>query len=172
MLKNLTLFLLLAVAVWMDVQKGKVSNRLIVFGIGLGFMFQITTYGAQGVLLFLKNITLPVILFYLLFLMHALGAGDIKLFSMIGSFLSCKGLYHCIGYAFLIGAVWSLYRLLRKKKLQKNLVAFLCYAKGVIQRKQITCYGESRENQETIWFSVPILLGYLCYFLEVMYCKK
>lgn len=172
MLKYLTLLLVLGIAVWMDVQKSKISNRLIVFGMGLGFMFQIYTYGVYGVVLFLKNISFPVILFYLLFLMHALGAGDIKLFSMIGSFLSFKGLCRCIGYAFLFGAVWSLCRLLRKKKLQKNLVAFWWYLKGVIQRKQVTCYGESRAMQELICFSIPILFGYLYYFLEVMYCKK
>ncbi|MGN1174990.1 MAG: prepilin peptidase [Roseburia sp.] len=169
MLKSLTLLLLLGVAVWMDVQKGKISNRLIVFGIGLGLMFQITTYGVYGVFLFLRNISFPVILFYLLFLMHALGAGDIKLFSMIGSFLSLKGLCHCIGYAFFTGAVWSLLRLLHKKKLKKNLMAFGCYIKGVISGKQITRYGENREEQEVICFSIPILCGYLCYLLEVMY---
>ena len=154
---------------WMDVQKGKISNRLIVFGIGLGLMFRIDTYGVYGLFLFLRNISFPVILFYLLFLMHALGAGDIKLFSMIGSFLSLKGLCHCIGYAFFMGAVWSLFRLLHKKKLKKNLVSFSRYIKGIILEKQITCYKENREEQEVIFFSIPILCGYLCYLLEVMY---
>ena len=169
MLKSLTLLLLLGVAVWMDVQKGKISNRLIVFGIGLGLMFRIDTCGVYGLFLFLRNISFPVILFYLLFLMHALGAGDIKLFSMIGSFLSLKGLCHCIGYAFFMGAVWSLFRLLHKKKLKKNLVSFSRYIKGIILEKQITCYKENREEQEVIFFSIPILCGYLCYLLEVMY---
>ena len=169
MLKSLTLLLLLGVAVWMDVQKGKISNRLIVFGLGLGLLFRIDTYGVYGLFLFLRNISFPVILFYLLFLMHALGAGDIKLFSMIGSFLSLKGLCHCIGYAFFMGAVWSLFRLLHKKKLKKNLVSFSRYIKGIILEKQITCYKENREEQEVIFFSIPILCGYLCYLLEVMY---
>ena len=120
MLKSLTLLLLLGVAVWMDVQKGKISNRLIVFGIGLGLMFQITTYGVYGVFFFLRNISFPVIFFHLLFLMHALGAGDIKLFSMIGAFISTQELVWVVAASFIIGAVLGLLKLLHKYFPQKN----------------------------------------------------
>ena len=59
----------------------------------------------MGILYFILNITIPVVLFILLFQMHALGAGDIKLFSLVGSFLTTRQLFQVIVYAFLFAAV-------------------------------------------------------------------
>lgn len=168
MLKSLTLLVILIAAVWMDVRSGRISNRLIVMGVGLGMMFQIQENGVMGIFLSLRNIFFPVIIFYLLFLMHALGAGDIKLFSVIGSFLNFKGLCSCIYLAFLFGAVFSLARLLSDRNLIRKTQEFLQYIQGTIRTKQITRYRENRSRQDVICFSVPILSGYLCYLLGVM----
>ena len=59
----------------------------------------------MGVLFFVVNISIPVILLYLLFQMRALGAGDIKLFSMLGAFLSTEQLLNLMVLAFCIGAL-------------------------------------------------------------------
>ena len=57
----------------------KISNRLIVCGL--------------------------MVLLFLLFQMHALGAGDIKLFSLVGSFLTTKQLFLVMFDSFLFAAV-------------------------------------------------------------------
>jgi len=57
-------------------------------------------YGFRGVYYFLGNISIPIILLYLLFQMRVLGAGDIKLFSMIGSILTTEELFRCMAYSF------------------------------------------------------------------------
>lgn len=62
-------------------------------------------YGCRGVLYFILNVTIPVILLYLLFRMRALGAGDIKLFSVTGSFMTAEQLMRVIIYSFVIAAV-------------------------------------------------------------------
>ena len=67
------LFVLLCLAAVQDIRSGKVANRLIAMG-----------------------------LFYLLFQMRVLGAGDIKLFSMIGSILTIGELYQCMACSFLV----------------------------------------------------------------------
>lgn len=168
MLRNLTLLVILIAAVWMDVRSGKISNRLIAMGAGLGMMFQIQECGVMGIFMVLNNIFFPVIILYLLFLMHALGAGDIKLFSVIGSFLNFKGLCSCIYLAFLIGAVFSLVRLLHDRNLIQKIQDCIQYTIGAIQSRQITRYRENRSRQDVICFSIPILFGYLFYLLGVM----
>lgn len=81
---------------------GKVSNKLIVAGLSIGSLFQAAEYQALGIYYFLRNISVPVILLYLLFQMRVLGAGDIKLFSMIGSILTIGELYQCMACSFLV----------------------------------------------------------------------
>ena len=46
-----------------------------------------------------------VVLLFLLFQMHALGAGDIKLFSLVGGFLTTKQLFLVMFDSFLFAAV-------------------------------------------------------------------
>lgn len=58
--------------------------------------------GYVGILYFILNITIPVVLLFLLFQMHALGAGDIKLFSLVGSFLTTKQLFLVMFDSFLL----------------------------------------------------------------------
>ena len=96
---------LLACAVYTDMTQTRISNRLIVLGLMIGLFFRIKTEGSVGFLFYTVNIFIPVILLYLLFQMRALGAGDIKLFSMIGAFISTEQLLKLMGLAFFVGAM-------------------------------------------------------------------
>ena len=102
---RLTLLSFLSMAVVTDIQCMKISNRLITCGLLYGLLIQIMGNGYRGVLYFVLNITIPVILLYLLFRMRALGAGDIKLFSVTGSFIATEQLMRVIIYSFVIAAV-------------------------------------------------------------------
>ena len=167
-LKYLTLLMILFAAAWTDLCTEKISNRLIFFGIGIGLFFQLKEHGAVGILYFFIYISIPVIVFYLLFLMHALGAGDVKLFSVIGVFLNMSGLCRCVFLAFLFGAGISLFRMVKEKSLRQRMKSLMDYAKRTVHTGQVTSYRSSRNAADTICFSVPILMGYLCYLLEVM----
>ena len=92
-------------AVVTDVLCMKISNRLIGCGISVGLFFQILGNGWTGILYFILNVTIPVFLLFLLFQMHALGAGDIKLFSVAGSFLTTEQLMRVIIFSFVIAAI-------------------------------------------------------------------
>lgn len=85
---NLTLLTHLTLAVVMDFGNGRISNRLIVSGLIWGLAFRLLGEGSAGAVHFLMNISIPVILLFLLFSLCILGAGDIKLFSIAGGFLT------------------------------------------------------------------------------------
>lgn len=158
------LLFLLAAAVWMDIHTKKISNRLIGFGLFLGYLRSLTVYGWNGSIFFLIQISLPVLVFYLLFLMHALGAGDIKLFSVIGSCVGLEGLVKVVIYSFLSGAVLSCIVLLRNQNLYSRLTYFSGYIRTALLTKSITKYDyESDGKQNIIHFSVPVLIGFLIY---------
>jgi len=101
----LMLFGFLACAVYTDMTRTRISNRLIASGLMIGFFFRIVTEGMTGVFFFGVNILIPVIFLNLLFQMRALGAGDIKLFSMLGAYISTEQLLKLMVLAFAIGAL-------------------------------------------------------------------
>lgn len=156
------LLLVLVLAAMSDLKSRRISNRLILFGLTGGLIYRIGIEGAPGIVTFFIHISIPVILFYLLFLMRALGAGDIKLFSIISSICSYKELVYCMAAAFVIGAGMALLKMLYYKTLYARLSMFISYVQGMYQEKQFKQYSSGvRDSVNTIHFSVAILLGYL-----------
>ena len=72
--------------------------------------------GGAGAVHFLVNISIPVILLFLLFQLRVLGAGDIKLFSMTGGFLSTRQLMYLIVWAFLAASAIGIGKMVYERK--------------------------------------------------------
>ena len=141
---TLTLLTVLVFAVAADFREMRISNRLIASGLMMGLALRILGEGGAGIVHFLVNISIPVILLFLLFQLRVIGAGDIKLFSVAGGFLSMRQLLYVILAAF-VAAVIGLGKLLYQKRMA-----------GI--------FG----NQRTlIHFSAMILIGY---FIVVWGC--
>ena len=118
--RYLTLLGLLCFAVYTDMTRTRISNRLIVSGLILALIFRIAEEGGSGALVYMMNISIPVIFLYVLFQLHVLGAGDIKLFFMICAFISTQGLACVLAASFIIGAVLGLLKLVYKYFFRKN----------------------------------------------------
>ncbi len=160
---------LLSVAAVMDVRCFQISNRLIVSGLFFGCFFQVLERGAGGIGVFLINVSIPVILFYLLFLIRALGAGDIKLFSMIGGIWGFQVLYTTIAVSFLVAALMSLGKILFHQNYISRLRILGNYLQETLASGKLLKYPqESQGKQHVIHFSVSILIGYAI-AMEVAY---
>ena len=109
---NLMLAGFLSCAVYTDMTQTRISNRLIVLGLMIGFFVRLWSDGLMGVFVCVVNIFIPVIFLYLLFQMRALGAGDIKLFSMLGAFISTKQLLKVMVLAFCVGALLGICKII------------------------------------------------------------
>ena len=161
--------MLLSIGAVLDIQSFRISNRLIVSGSVFGLFFQILESGVKGAGVFLLNVSIPVILFYLLFLIRALGAGDIKLFSMIGGIWGFQMLCKTIAVSFLVGAVLSLCKLLYHRNLISRLLVFKGYVRQVLNTGRLSEYPqEVQGKQHVIHFSIAILIGYAV-AMEVSY---
>ena len=104
----LTLYMILFTAVIQDFMCMKISNRLILMGLFCSIAFGISIGGVPQIIYILWNISFPVIILYLLYVLGILGAGDIKLFSVIGGFTNFKTLTDCILAALLVGRLFLL----------------------------------------------------------------
>lgn len=154
--------LLLSLAAAMDLKEGKIRNRLVLAGLAEGLLLQIAEAGWEGAGVFLRNVSIPVILCYLLFLMHALGAGDIKLFSVIGGIWDLHVLKLTIIVSFLVAAGMSLWKMLYYRNLISRLCIFRKYLHQVIVTFQLPEYPKGDQGkQHIIHFSTAILIGFL-----------
>lgn len=161
--------LLLLIAAEMDIRTSRVSNRLICCGLFAGLLFQVQESGIGGIGFFLRNISIPVILLYLLFLVRVLGAGDIKLFSVIGSIWNLKVMGFCIGVSFIVAAGMSLYKLICNQNLNSRLNIFFSYLYELSKTGQLKKYPrESDGKQNVIHFSIAVLIGFII-TMEVVY---
>ena len=125
--------------------------------------------GVKGLGVFILNVSIPIILFYLLFLIHVLGAGDIKLFSMIGGIWGIHVLVITIAVSFLVGAGISLCKLLYHRNLISRLWIFKDYICQVVITGRLLTYPKgSQEEKHIIHFSIAILIGYAI-AMEVAY---
>ncbi len=154
------LLCLLVLAAVEDVRSGKVSNRLIATGLMTGVFVQIYERRVCGVYYFLGNISIPVILLYLLFQMRVLGAGDIKLFSMIGGMLTIQELFAIMAYSFIAaGAGAGLYLVVDQQRRQKLYYAGR-YLLDFVRTGKIEPYLPPFASESfSFALSVPVLFG-------------
>ena len=131
----LVLLIPLGWAVYTDLTQTRIRNRLIILGLFAGFIYRIVIEGSLGVFFFFFNISIPVLLLNLLFQMRALGAGDIKLFSMLGAFLSTEQLLKIMVTAFVIGAVFGIFKIVYQfifKKMEVGKLTYIHFSPAIL----------------------------------------
>jgi prepilin peptidase CpaA len=153
------LFGILILAVILDFRYMKISNRLIFVGIVSGLAIHIWGYGWSGIGSILWNISFPVIVLYLFYLVRAVGAGDIKLFSVVGSFFNFKELVLCIAASFLIGALFSLCKLLHSGNLILGIREGTDYLRRLAAGEHAVYERDTVHGSNVIHFSLAVLIG-------------
>lgn len=159
----LLLLHLAGAAVFFDILYQKIPNGLIFTGLSLGFVYQICHLGLPGVLLFIAGAVLPVILLGSLYYFRMMGAGDIKLLCVAGSFLGPVTGFLCILYTFLIGGILSAVLLLKRQNLIRRIVYFQNYIFEYLQTKQWSPYMDRTDRDSHLCFSIPVFLSLLCH---------
>ena len=113
LIKYIIIFILLGLAVKQDVKSFKVSNKLNLAGCLIGIFHSLLFYGIGGLWHSMLGIIIPFVMLFPLFLFGLLGAGDIKLLSAIGSFLS-KRIIVVIVLSFCLAAVFGVFVILKR----------------------------------------------------------
>jgi prepilin peptidase CpaA len=116
--------LLLAGAAWTDVRQRRIANRLVCAGacIGIvfntvlpeGFGFASSLPGALGFWQALAGLAIGFGLMLPLYLLRAMGAGDVKLMAMAGAFLGPHAILGVVLATFIAGGVMILAVVLRQ----------------------------------------------------------
>ena len=148
-----------------DAVTGKIPNALILAGLLMGLYVCLMAEGIGGLLTFVWKALWPVLVLFLLFLLRALGAGDIKLFSVISVFLSAGETVEVICVSFLLGAVVSLLRMLFMRQTLYRMGLLMAHVKSCVAEKQLRSYQTPETPESYLHFAVCIFAAYLVVFI-------
>lgn len=114
----LPMFILLATAVLQDIKYHRIPNSIAFSGAGLGMLlntllpkgmgFVSWLPGSLGFLGGLEGAALGLVLLLPMYLLRAMGAGDVKLMAMVGAFLGPKAVLGAVLGTFLAGGLLAL----------------------------------------------------------------
>ncbi len=156
---TILVIIMLGLAVCFDLWKSKIPNWLTGMGVMIGYAAHIRGEGEKGILLVTVTMLIPVILFYLLFLMHAMGAGDIKLFMALSCMTDYSIVLHTIIFSLCLAAVYGLFRLIRQGTLIKRILYFRTYIERSLLKKQCMPYREQTGMDSSCMHLAPAVLG-------------
>ncbi|HBE86675.1 MAG TPA: prepilin peptidase [Lachnoclostridium sp.] len=164
MVRYVILLLILGAGAFYDVREHRIPNWLVLSGIVLGILLEIPgSKNPFGGLLFLLRLVIVTGIFFLLFLCRMIGAGDIKLTALICGFLGLKAGALAVGLGFLIGAVWSFFKMAGSGSFFVRLSCLLAYIRHVFQTGKLTTYYDPVRDG----YDMVIPLG-LCLFLGTL----
>lgn len=170
--------LLLARAVWIDIHSQRIPNIIVLYGTVLGLLvnavlpegdgFVSVLPGALGLTKALEGWILGLALMLPLYMLRAMGAGDVKLVAMVGSILGPNAMICIVLLTFVIGGVLSLFVAMAHGTLSRmvsNLWTTLTFAyfKLTLQSAPtLTLPGPSAGKSP---YSIAITLGTLTYIV-------
>lgn len=144
---------------WSDLYGRKVKNWWLILWSLAGVIF-----GRAGFLLPALCMLIPA---FVLFAMGMLGAGDGKMMAVIAGYLGFWNGIYAVGTGFVIGALWSLYRLWHSRSFRTRLIYLFAYFGRMIHTKEIISYGDMFEKEpgRTIPLAACMAAGTYLYLL-------
>lgn len=146
-----------------DLKTDRIPNGFVLLGIVIGVLGSL--WHGSDIRHIVVSMLLAFLLLYPLFKIGAMGAGDIKVLIMIGSFVEIKELIVILIMSFVIGAACSLAKLLSEHNGRERLYYFLSYVSDVTRTRQWKIYGEhtiqdyKQYRRNKIHFTVPVLFS-------------
>ena len=113
-----------------DLKTFKIPNDLLIPFLSAAFVYRLLVPEAGGMAEGLAGMILPFLILWLFFRFRKIGAGDIKLFCVLGMFMGPANILWCMLWSFLCGGIISaaellIYRIEPKKSILKINAAVL-----------------------------------------------
>jgi len=118
-IEALLLIVVLAAAVY-DVRYRRIPNWIAVCGIALGLVSNSIAHGIPGLLFALAGFALGFCLYFVLYLIHAMGAGDVKLMGAIGALVGWKNWIAVFVIAAIVGGIMATIIILARSRVKKT----------------------------------------------------
>ena len=153
----------LAGATACDLKWQRIPNELILFGYLLAAFCRCSEEGIWGLVKGLLCGTATIAMLYFFYLAGAVGAGDIKLFSVIGAVYGIGFMWANAFYALLAAGAAALAFALWKRQLFIRFYLLFSHISACIRCRRFVSYS-ALEQEGYLHFALYISLGYLFIF--------
>lgn len=172
----LPMALLLIAAVRQDIRSYRIPNAFVFWGAGLGlllnavmpegFGFANQIPGGVGVLSALSGLAIGLVALLPMYLLRAMGAGDVKLMALVGAYLGPDDVLGAILATFLAGGVMSIGYAWKIGVLHRTLqnIHFILYSSAVkVAGGSFPTLEDAPETAAKFPYAVAITVGTLGY---------
>jgi len=162
---------ILVVAAIIDIRIQKIPNVLTFPTMVLGLIYYSITTGLDGLLFSLGGLALGIAIFFVLYLMGGMGAGDVKLMGAVGAIIGSKGVLLAALLSAIVGGVYALIALFFNIQYLKDLVkrSFITIKSFVFTMQFIPIPADQPEKKPKLCYGVAIAIGTFSYLLLEFY---
>ncbi len=128
----------LILAVLFDARDYKIPNQLICAGYIAGLFVNLWLYQLPGSIIFIVNALVPLLITYLLFWIGGLGAGDVKIFSVLSTLVGVKVTIRVMIISIFVAAAVILLISIYKRKLIRKKLHYSYY---ILAGYMLVCLG-------------------------------
>ena len=155
----------LFIACYFDYRHSRIPNWLTAAALAMGVAVAFARGGVRPALNFLGPAVLAVAVFYPLFRIGTLGAGDVKLFGVCAGYLPSEKILTFLFFALLFAAIHSLIRIVREPDPKERFIYFFDYLRDVAESGSWKLYFADKQEQKRagVCLAGPILLSVLLY---------
>jgi prepilin peptidase CpaA len=168
--------LLLLAAVREDVRYHRIPNLFVFWGAGVGILLNVfmpeglgfasRLPGGVGFLSAIEGLAIGLAVLLPMYLLRVMGAGDVKLMAMVGTFLGAEDVLGAILATFLAGGILSLAYAWKIGVLRRTLqnIRFILYSNAVrIAGGSVPTIEDAPETAGKFPYAVAIAVGTLGY---------
>jgi prepilin peptidase CpaA len=119
--KTLLLLVFLAIAAKLDITSRRIPNQLVLAGLAASFILQINFNGFEGFKAWGAGLLVGFGLLLPLYLLHVMGAGDVKLMAMVGSYIGPFFVLGATLATLLVGGILAIFMAIYSGTLMQTL---------------------------------------------------
>lgn len=158
------LCIFLSIACYFDYCRHKIPNWLTALLLAISFVYHLAEGGISSVALLLLCVLVTILIFYPLFKIGCLGAGDIKLFGACVGFLPTGKIIWFLFFSFFFAAVLSIIKILRQRDAVERFRYTIQYLVDVSISGKWKLYTDNKnEKTSGICFAGPVFASVLLY---------
>ena len=162
---------ILIVAVIIDIRVKKIPNLITFPTMVLGLVYYGVTNGWDGLLFSLGGLALGMGVFFVLYTMGGMGAGDVKLMGAVGAIVGSKGILLTALFSAIVGGIYALIVLLFNIEYLKDLIkrSFITIKSFVFTKQFIPIPADKPDEKPKLCYGVAIAIGTFSYLILEFY---
>lgn len=167
--KLIILLSILGLAVLSDLRARRIPNLLILVGLLAGWLGAYAAAGIPGLLDSLGGMALGIILFFPFFIPRLVGAGDVKLFGVVGGIVGLDAVLPVFFFTLLAGGVLGVLVVLLSRSSAKffgNLKLFMIWLLYRVKGTEMALSDIETQSAVRIPYAVAIATGSIVWIVR------